>query len=35
MRDKGADLTEKVYPGMGHTISQDELVNANKLVLNK
>ena len=27
-----ADVTEKVYDNMGHTISQDEIELANKLV---
>jgi phospholipase/carboxylesterase len=27
-----AKVTEKVYPAMGHTISQDEILHANKLV---
>ena len=27
-----ASVTLKVYPGMGHTISQDEIENANRLV---
>ena len=27
-----ADVTEKVYPNMGHTISQDEIRNANELI---
>jgi phospholipase/carboxylesterase len=35
LRDLNADVTEKVYPGMGHTISQDEIQQANNLVLNK
>jgi phospholipase/carboxylesterase len=35
LRDLKADVTEKVYPGMGHTISQDEIQQANNLVLNK
>jgi phospholipase/carboxylesterase len=35
LRDLKADVTEKVYPGMGHTISQDEILQANNLVLNK
>jgi phospholipase/carboxylesterase len=32
LKTMGADVTEKVYNGMGHTINQDELDNANKLV---
>jgi phospholipase/carboxylesterase len=27
-----ADVTEKVYPNMGHTVSKDEIDQANKLV---
>lgn len=29
LRDKNASVTEKVYPGMGHTINQDEIEQAN------
>ncbi|HEV7332464.1 MAG TPA: dienelactone hydrolase family protein [Flavisolibacter sp.] len=32
LKDKGAVVTEKVYAGMGHTISQDEIEQANRLV---
>ncbi|WP_311181990.1 alpha/beta hydrolase [Hymenobacter volaticus] len=31
----GAAVTEKVYPNMGHTISQEEIVAANTLVFKK
>jgi phospholipase/carboxylesterase len=31
----GADLTEKIYINMGHTVNQDELDQANKLVFKK
>lgn len=31
----GADVTEKVYPNMGHTISHDEIEKANTLVFNR
>ncbi|WP_132053646.1 alpha/beta hydrolase [Pseudocnuella soli] len=34
LKELGANVTEKVYPGMGHTISQDEIDSANKLVFN-
>jgi phospholipase/carboxylesterase len=34
LTDMHADVTEKVYPYMGHTINQDEINLANKLVLN-
>jgi phospholipase/carboxylesterase len=30
-----ADVTEKIYNNMGHTINQDEIDNANNLVFNK
>jgi phospholipase/carboxylesterase len=32
LKNMNADVTEKVYTGMGHTINQDEIDNANKLV---
>ncbi len=32
LRDKNAAVTEKVYNGMGHTINQDEIDQANTLV---
>jgi len=32
MRSMNADLAEKVYSNMGHTIIQDEIAQANKLV---
>jgi phospholipase/carboxylesterase len=32
LKDMNADVTEKVYNNMGHTINQDEIENANKLV---
>ena len=32
MQSMGANVTEKVYPNMGHTISQDEIDLANQLV---
>jgi len=25
MEDMGADVTSRIYPGMGHTVSADEL----------
>ena len=31
-RNMGADVTEKIYINMGHTVNQDELDQANKLV---
>jgi phospholipase/carboxylesterase len=27
-----AVVTEKIYPGMGHTINQDEIEEANRIV---
>ena len=30
----GAAVTEKVYPNMGHTISQEEIILANNLIFN-
>lgn len=32
LRKMGAEVTEKVYPHMGHTISHDEIVQANHLI---
>ena len=32
LKSMGANVTEKVYPNMGHTISQDEIDLANQLV---
>ncbi|HZZ75976.1 MAG TPA: dienelactone hydrolase family protein [Puia sp.] len=32
-RQMGADVTEKIYPQMGHTINQDEINKANSLIL--
>jgi phospholipase/carboxylesterase len=32
LKNMNASVTEKVYSGMGHTIIQDEIDNANKLV---
>jgi phospholipase/carboxylesterase len=32
LKDMNASVTEKVYDNMGHTINQDEIENANKLV---
>ena len=34
LKNMNADVTEKVYNNMGHTINQDELEQANKLVFN-
>lgn len=30
-----AEVFEKIYPGMGHTISQDEIIKANTLIFKK
>jgi phospholipase/carboxylesterase len=35
LRGMNAVVTEKIYPGMGHTINQDEIDNANRIVFNK
>jgi phospholipase/carboxylesterase len=32
MKSLNASVTEKIYPGMGHTISKDEISNVNKLI---
>ncbi len=32
LRDMHADLTEKIYDNMGHTINQDEIEQVNKLI---
>jgi phospholipase/carboxylesterase len=32
LRNMGADVTEKIYPNMGHTINQDEINHANRLI---
>lgn len=32
LKAMGADITEKIYPGMGHTINNDEINLANQLV---
>jgi phospholipase/carboxylesterase len=32
LRDRNAQVTVKIYPGMGHTISQDEIDQANRLI---
>jgi phospholipase/carboxylesterase len=34
LKNMKAVVTEKIYTGMGHTINQDEIDNANKLVFN-
>lgn len=34
LRDMNAVVTEKIYDGMGHTINQDEVDTANKVVFN-
>lgn len=35
LKDMNAHVTEKVYSNMGHTISQDEIEQANKIVFRK
>lgn len=32
LREMGADVTEKIYANMGHTIIQDEIEHVNKLI---
>ncbi|HXB30296.1 MAG TPA: dienelactone hydrolase family protein [Puia sp.] len=32
LKELGADITEKIYPDMGHTINQDEINHANNLI---
>ncbi|CAN5189370.1 hypothetical protein BH20BAC1_BH20BAC1_23520 [soil metagenome] len=34
LKSMNAAVTEKVYNNMGHTINQDEIDNANRLVFN-
>ncbi len=34
LKEMGADVTEKIYPNMGHTIIQDEIEQVNKLLFN-
>jgi phospholipase/carboxylesterase len=34
LRERHASVTEKIYPYMGHTISQDEIDQANTLIFN-
>lgn len=34
LRDMGAEVTEKMYDNMGHTIIQDEIDQVNKLIFN-
>jgi len=35
LKSMGASVTEKIYPNMGHTISQDEIELANQLIFSK
>jgi len=34
-KEMGAEVIEKVYPNMGHTINQDEFANANNMIFTK
>lgn len=34
LKSMNANVTEKIYNNMGHTINEDEIVNANKLIFN-
>lgn len=35
LREMNASVTEKIYPGLGHTIGQDEIDLANRLIFQK
>jgi phospholipase/carboxylesterase len=35
LKNMNADIVTKIYPGMGHTISKDEIDNANNLIFNQ
>jgi phospholipase/carboxylesterase len=35
LKDMNADVTEKIYNNMGHTINQDEIDNANRIIFSK
>lgn len=35
LKNMQADVTEKIYPNMGHTISHDEISKANTLIFNR
>jgi hypothetical protein len=32
LRGLGAEATERIYPGMGHTINDDEIAHARRLL---
>ena len=32
LRKLGADVTERIYPGMGHTVNADEIAHVTKLL---
>lgn len=32
LEDLGASVTKKIYPGMGHTVTQDEIEHANDII---
>lgn len=34
MKKLGADVTKKIYPGMGHTVNQDEIGHITKMIKN-
>lgn len=34
LKSMNADVTEKIYNNMGHTINEDEIINANKIIFN-
>jgi phospholipase/carboxylesterase len=35
LKNMDADVTEKLYTNMGHTINEDEINNANRLIFNR
>lgn len=35
LKEMNADVAEKIYPNMGHTITQDEIILANTRIFNK
>jgi predicted esterase len=32
LRGLGAEVTERIYPGMGHTINDDEIAHVRRLL---
>lgn len=35
LQNLGADITKKIYPGMGHTVNQDEIDHIKKIISSK